>query len=269
MPRLDLFSLAIGLGLLANVHAMAQSTFGQPYSAQLRTDPAVGNVQGIQRYGRPLRTDPEQGEGFSFHVYPVAQPQVAQVVPFSTGGLSGQIRSVTERSEDEIVDPGALEPKQSQSTRRTVQAAVNPRLWIRASRHTLRARWLRCDTIWLGRQSICRPAGRPSGLSFDSTAGLRNYSTPLGSPEALTDPYAVQSAITAEALGLGFNNNAQALVQLYHQPLIQIKLRVVEVTRNDGLQVNSVLEYVSRDNVKTFPDKWVAAEPERHRHARI
>src|SRR5262245_23686547 len=53
--------------------ALAPVAFGQavravPYNAQLHTDPDVGNVQGIQRYGRPLCTDPDQGEGYSYHV---------------------------------------------------------------------------------------------------------------------------------------------------------------------------------------------------------
>ena len=58
MPRI-ITLVAIGLCLTATDELSAQSAIAQPYSAQLRTDPSVGNVQGTQRYGRPLRTDPD------------------------------------------------------------------------------------------------------------------------------------------------------------------------------------------------------------------
>src|SRR5438309_285407 len=64
----------------------AQAVRPLPCGAQLRTDPAVGNIQGIQRYGRPLKTDPDEGEGFSYHVYPVAENPSAVVVAGGVGG---------------------------------------------------------------------------------------------------------------------------------------------------------------------------------------
>ena len=51
---LALLALSLTVGL---INAAAQSV---PYSAVLRTDPDVGNIQGIQRYGRTLRTDPDE-----------------------------------------------------------------------------------------------------------------------------------------------------------------------------------------------------------------
>ena len=72
---------------------LAQAVKSVPYSAQLRTDPAVGNIQGIQRYGRSLRTDPDEGAGFTYHVYPVADTAPPGfVVPY--GRLSTQSRNV-------------------------------------------------------------------------------------------------------------------------------------------------------------------------------
>src|SRR3954454_22299753 len=67
----SILATAVLVGALAST-AYGQAVRTQPYNAQLRTDPAVGNVQGIQRYGRPLKTDPDEGEGFSYHVYPVS-----------------------------------------------------------------------------------------------------------------------------------------------------------------------------------------------------
>ena len=34
------------------------------------TDPDAGTVQGIQRYGRAMATDPVQGSGYPYFVYP-------------------------------------------------------------------------------------------------------------------------------------------------------------------------------------------------------
>src|SRR5436309_4514139 len=94
-------SLLVG----ALLTALAPPVFGQavlpfPYSSQLRTAPEVGNVQGVQRYGRALRTDPDQGEGFSYHVYPVAHPQDGSAVVINTGGVqqapAQQVLSPTE-----------------------------------------------------------------------------------------------------------------------------------------------------------------------------
>ena len=166
---------------LAPEATSGQSTFAQPYSAALRSDPAVGNIQGIQRYGRPLRTDPDQGEGYSYHVYPVS----------ASGGGMGY--------------GGA-----------GLQSGV---------------------------------IGPPA--SFDWTSGLRN----LGPPDSATssaaegasaDPeFGTQSAVVTR------DGLSTTISQIYHQPLIQIKMRVVEVARTDGIALGSVLEYTSRENIDT------------------
>ncbi|MEM9366491.1 MAG: hypothetical protein AAGD07_10890 [Planctomycetota bacterium] len=223
MPRPLQCLCAIGLGLISLPQLAAQSTLGQPYSSQLASDPQVGNVQGTQRYGRPLKTDPDQGSGYSYHVYPVAHqngPGLLQVQA-ATAILARQ------NLERQLANA-------SDEARPLIEAQIQG-LETQAALGTL-------GVPFVG------PAS-PYGGTFDATAGLRNYATPLGAPQALNDPQAAQAAIRAQALGLGVNGDAQALVDIYHQPLIQIKLRVVEVSRNDGLQVNSVLEYVARDDV--------------------
>jgi hypothetical protein len=138
-----------------------------PYSGQLRSDPAVGNLQGIQRYGRPLRTDPDQGEGYSYHVYPVAN------------GVHGAAAA-----EQKPGGPGVLgEP-------------------LDASRRAV--------------------------VPFDATVGLRRPSAP---PEAGV---------------LSLDETLGANQAINHQPLIQVKVRVIEVQRSNAMSVSSVLDYVSQ-----------------------
>jgi hypothetical protein len=209
----------------------AQATISQPYDATLRTDPAVGNVQGIQRYGRPLKTDPDQGEGYSYHVYPVAQaPQTDPALLLLAMQMANQNRQVAggatsasdrEAAKDETLTTRLLENFVADSLVRT--AAYGSPLFGPPLPRTL--------------------------PPFDATAGLRNYQLPLSAPEALSNPLAASAVFRAQAIGIDAKE-ATKLIELYHQPLIQIKLRVVEVVRHDDLQVNSVLEYVGRPGTK-------------------
>src|SRR5437868_5239780 len=97
--------------------AFALPAYGQairppaPYNAQLRTDPDVGNVQGIQRYGRPLKTDPDQGEGYSYHVYPVAHPNTVAV-----GQVAGQLATGAAQSAP-LAEPPALQKAKEKATK--------------------------------------------------------------------------------------------------------------------------------------------------------
>lgn len=59
-------------------------------------------------------------------------------------------------------------------------------------------------------------------------------------------PVAAPEAIAISRAGLGTSNYTTS--QIYHQPLIQIKLRVIEVARANGTFSNSILEYVSQAN---------------------
>jgi hypothetical protein len=93
----------------------------------------------------------------------------------------------------------------------------------------------------------------PYPAPFDWTDGIRKLPppTPFGIPPGLVAPGLEDDAVL-RALGyfrqhVGTDGRPE-LLPLYHQPLIQIKLRVIEVARADGLSVNSVLEYVSTQN---------------------
>jgi hypothetical protein len=146
----------------------AQAVKAAPYNSQLRTDPAVGNVQGIQRYGRSLRTDPDEGEGFSYYVYPVAD-----------GWLPGK----------------------------APEAKAVP-------------------------QAPAPDATLPYPPPFDATAGLRRF------PVAAAGGGPLAHAIGFTPLAPG------TPLDIYHQPLIQVKVRVVEVDRADQLNVSSVLDVI-------------------------
>jgi hypothetical protein len=87
----------------------------------------------------------------------------------------------------------------------------------------------------------------PYPSPFDWTDGIRNFPLPLLPPPSPFAPplYGPERAAVVTRAGL-----TTTLGQIYHQPLIQIKMRVVEVRRADFLAVNSVLEYVSDDDTQ-------------------
>lgn len=221
-----------------------QSIFAQPYDAQLRTDPAVGNIQGIQRYGRPLKTDPDQGEGYSYHVYPVAHSSPGNGSP--AADPSGRLAIVELASKLETLS-NELRDTNGQLSNASEADASQLRSSIAAKLNQIESIKLQLAAVAApGYPPYTQPGYGPPGSAFDSTAGLRNYATPNSAPGSLSDPKTLDAAIMAKALG--YEGSNQALVNVYHQPLIQIKLRVVEVLRSDNLDVNSVLEYVSRRN---------------------
>lgn len=258
--------------------SLGQAVLPVPYDAQLRSDPAVGNVQGIQRYGRPLRTDPDQGEGYSYHVYPVAHSSADEKRAEAGAAILAILQERQSAAAAEMVAPGAASaapaemsgphagppPEKQAGQGENLQASGAPRM----SAQDTQLLWL-AEALLAG--SAESPYGAPYRAPFDATAGLRNYSSPRGvpgefnelvrnaeaaglPPQVLTQaaslaPFQAASAeLQAAALGVGSVVNGVAqLTTLYNQPLIQIKLRVVEVVRDDTLQVNSVLNYISEN----------------------
>jgi hypothetical protein len=180
-----------------------------------------------------LKTDPDEGTGFSYHVYPVAQPPADLVAAEALGRAAVDLRlaqrTVGDQQDEDTSDGG--EPRRSNDMALSELAA----------QRAILSRGFGFGAPFVG------PFSTPYPAPFDATQGLRNFATPLGAPEALRDPTAVRSLIAARALG--FSAAGDELVTLYHQPLIQIKVRVVEVVRDDSFQANSVLEYVSRADV--------------------
>lgn len=248
--------------------------FGRPYDARLRTDPAVGNVQGVQRYGRPLKTDPDQGDGYSYHVYPVAHAGAFREVQSASNGVSeekvislvGQILKSNHSPqplEAEQTSPNnpvlgnphlpavPPEPNASRGTGEEVTSSTNEiaqaesrNSATRVPNQTAGVTGVLAELPYLSSHEIL---ASPLGFApFDATRGIRNYSVSNSAAGALHNPLAMQAAFQAQAVGL----SAKHAITLYHQPLIQIKLRVVEVDRADGFQARSILDYISRDGME-------------------
>ena len=291
---------------------------GVPYSGQLKTDPAVGNVQGIQRYGRPLKTDPDQGVGFSYHVYPVAHPASTQVhsgavlgaVPQSVQQTSFQQTGFQQMSPaangpstsgDSFTGPEVSIPARPENAASennggqqpteglgiaAPENASNAPARIAAQENRLAAQESRVSRLERNLEVMSRQAVPQANASiatntqfggvvpysgpFDWTSGLRRGGSPvplvapginpLANPAVARESVAAQSGFAnpmfaapgtfapeAAAVVREKGGGTFSVVDIYHQPLIQIKMRIVEVARTDGLAVSSVLEYVSDD----------------------
>jgi hypothetical protein len=99
------------------------------------------------------------------------------------------------------------------------------------------------DPIWAGWENP--PALQP----FSATAGMRNlaadpFAVPVGPAPAGYLPY-------AQVVAFEFKDGKPVYrtMQLFHQPLIQVKVRVVEVSRADSFQASSVLDYIGDSSV--------------------
>ena len=253
----------IGAGIALSVLVLAQPLFGQgfhsrPYEAQLKTDPSVGNVQGVQRYGRNLRTDPDRGEGYSYHVYPVqpgADASLAALVAQAANQQRVNTQDLAEQLAREQASQGNSAQAVNDGSAGLIQAPVgdirdqdgNPGATgsSRIETQDYARAIMAAQALGLPTAGFRGTEWTPGYEPFDATRGLRNFSMPPNNLDVLTDPRLYRAALTAQAIGFD-NTNIAELVTLYQQPLIQVKLRVVEVVRNDALQANSVLEYVSR-----------------------
>ena len=260
----------------------------QPYSAQLRSDPAVGNVQGIQRYGRPLRTDPDQGEGYSYHVFPSSGQET--VVASGSGqtnaaatkaavDLFGKMQRLQVELRDQnqqlldtqsklaVVRQSSSEAPDAERERRNKQRSLEADVTqlqtakaansekMKVYEQALNA--LLQGSAQTGGTQVVQSSFQSVGPAtpFNATAGLRNFprdaglapGSPFAGEQSETQAAMQSIAVGPRQTGTGKDGTPQEL-QIFHQPLVQIKVRVVEVTRNDSLQVSSVLDYVSREN---------------------
>jgi Bacterial type II and III secretion system protein len=194
MIRRTLLSAALAAGLAPSAHAQAIRT--TPYNAQLRTDPAVGNVQGIQRYGRPLATDPDQGEGYSYHVYPTTSDNTVVV---ATGGQAAGAPVAGGVPGSPLAPLAPLAPLPALIAGGPYGGPIDP---------------------------YPPPYNPTAGRRLVSATQVTGGTT--GTP-APTDVVPAPLAMLPEAV---------------HQPLIQVKVRVVEIDRSKSLFVSSVLDFV-------------------------
>lgn len=265
MPRLLALETLLVVSLLSSPQLSAQAPYvATPYSAQLKSDPAVGNVQGMQRYGRPLKTDPDQGIGYSYHVYPVAHPSTVGVATTTGGQQQENNESIAERVGQQVIEQirglpaGALGESggAGESAIETMGGASsgdqeNLENAIReAASSAVREAMTTApnSTTTIQNTQVVGPIAGPG--PFDWTSGIRNYASPgiPISPQFMSPAERLQEhMLRAEAIAVSrARGDTEATpTQIYHQPLVQIKMRVVEVARTDGLAVSSVLEYVS------------------------
>lgn len=246
MPRtIALFvAFAVAACSVSPVPVIAQVP--TPYSGQLKTDPAVGNVQGIQRIGRAFKTDPDQGSGFSYHVYPVSNSNDIRVAKrYVTTDQQESTEAASAAGEQESAEELPLEgaeARREDSRDERIASAVD-----RAVREAISAIPPQTNVTVSDSTQIVMP-GRAE--PFDWTSGIRNYATPgiPLAPRYMTPAQKLQEhLLRAEAIAVTRAKGGGALseTQIYDQPLVQIKMRVVEVARGDGLAASSILEYVS------------------------
>jgi hypothetical protein len=212
--------------LVSHVQSQPIRGGGNPYSSQLITDPDAGTVQGIQRYGKPLPADPEQGSGYPYFVFPSVR-DTSRASPFNG--------SPTLR----------LDPYQQRQVRQQFQQ-------LEAIRKQLEppSKPGAQSTTPNGNQELPTPNKERSQAATE----LGESSKPLpGTPVPVHLPIdiAKSNVILAAPASPVFiplrgadPDPAMTNASIPHQPLIQIKLRVVEIIRDNDLAVASTLDYI-------------------------
>jgi hypothetical protein len=194
----------------------------QPFTPQLVTDPDIGNLLGVQRFGRPLRSDPDQGDGFSYRVFPVAY---GPSTPILTNAAPVPLPLAAVPAAAAVLPVPPAPPRAGLLPQPVL---VRPLTAAQAA------------VADVEKRLVVNPPHAP-GTPYDSTHGVRNY--------ALPPPMAAAVA----TLGVRPDPKDQPLD---HEPLIQIKVRVVDVERAHELDVASVLDYISR-NPATAPPSFI------------
>src|SRR5579864_8451994 len=294
MPARALMAIIV-VGLFAPA-SHGQAVRAQPYNGQLRTDPVVGNIQGIQRYGRPLKTDPDEGEGYSYHVYPVAENPTSVIVAGGQTPAGGSFSQAVDANGRFVAAKGnldtalaALYNRLDDTQKKNLQTKLNniEGFSQQLSFSTFKTAAVKFDQFaqelvkldasldgllkeyLQAKQDVERPNlqsavafAAPSGGGavavpynlgqfspypppFDATAGLRQPpQMPPGGVQAAVPlapaGFALAPGVAPGSFAQGPRLAAFAFdpsspdkpIQLYHQPLIQVRVRVVEVTRS-------------------------------------
>lgn len=289
MRRQALAALVALFAAFSTVKAQAMKPL--PYNAQLRTDPVVGNVQGIQRYGRSMRTDPDEGEGYSYHVYPVADKSPAAII-LADGAYQNQARqqlcveagadffAARSKADKRLADRFAMLSPEEKST---IEAALRRKsllgqqtqldlqtflllgktepalaesdpivrsIFSEYQRAVARLHSDPCSFQCAAAPPMCLTqiqtpySASPYPSPFDATAGLRNPSV-----QAWSSPNAAGSNV--QAFASYDPKNPATPLEINHQPLIQIRVRVIEVDRSSALQATSILETITNPGKKT------------------
>lgn len=208
-----LLPLTIFVILLPAASAQVIRQGGNPYSSQLLTNPDAGTIQGIQRYGKPLPTDPEQGSAYPYFVRPSVR------YPFGSSPFSGSPTVPLHPYQRSLVQQhlaalDALSPPKRQRPGVSSSGGFDPKA---------------NQALFSGLLNLASQVGQASSQLNTAEANVILAAPPSGSvfvprPD---DP-----------------NGDLATAFIAHQPLVQIKLRVVEVSRNDNLSMASTLDYI-------------------------
>jgi hypothetical protein len=200
------------------------------YREGMRSDPVPGNVQGVLR---TLRTDPDVGTGGTTVIpYPIAAS------PLGGGSATAQVTGPAFTPQAATTQSGSA----------TASVAVGP----------VAAGGFGFTPLVPDPYAYVRPR------SFDPTEEIRNsFGAP---PGTLAGPPSGQlfqtyggGVTTVPALPGQSHGVTSDITGLYAQPLVKVKMRVVEVVRTDNLAVSSVLDYVSQimgDPTKVLNPEW-------------
>jgi Flp pilus assembly secretin CpaC len=227
-----IFTMAFLLASMLATSAIGQTIRGggNPYSAQLSTDPDAGTVQGIQRYGRPMPTDPVQGSGYPVYVFPSVRnttksspfggnPTV-RLSPNQQFQLTQHLKKIQSLNAEVASAQRALDTDKAKANGSEGEEEVKQES-VKALNATQRA--------------VAAIAGLDSGSPLNVKA------------VQMADSYSTLASIPASPVfnpGRGSIDDP-AKIFIRHQPLVQIKLRVVEVARNNALNAGSTIDYIS------------------------
>jgi hypothetical protein len=233
------------------------TTANQPSLGSL-ISPEIGSVEGIQQFGQPLRTDPDQGVGFTYRILPsvpskpmdqesllwaiVHVPEAfalkAEYMQWAELVQQRQLAQENRRQNksDELLD---VEIEQSQLKIQQLQFVLSVSLGDR-KRNDFLSRYAPARNTTLNARLPFSSSVRTSAIQDDQT---------VSSLQAM--------GLEVSPLGFGAGQNLSSspsvtLVEtLQHQPLIQIKVRLIEATRRNSEDFRSVLDYISRSGPLT------------------
>jgi hypothetical protein len=232
---------------LVGAAATAQSVRPLPYDERLMTDANLGNVEGLQRFGRQQRTDPEFGVGYNYQVMPL------QVVDPALFPSAGRLRFDSAR-----IDPAQIKWQEVGQLANQYHAAS---LKLKEDQNDVTARasrdnaWKQLQMMLYGRIVSETPE---TGVDADfdvevDVAAAAEFAAGLGTVALGPSQFAAASGLRESPLGIVqpfapvFDAKLalkDKTLEVFHQPLIQVKVRVVEVVRNDNLAAASILDYI-------------------------
>ena len=248
-----LSSTVVALGLLLPSASAQYPTTLDPALNGLGTgflnSPEVGYLEGIQRFGENLRTDPDVGLGYTYRVLPPVDGNVGMnpesflwaLIHFPEAlelkKLYGQLAQKIQERENLLT--------QGKSTKKEDDDILLLQVQIEKQRLGL--------SLALGR---ARPAEFSSRYATgrDTTAGMRNSfsaNSRASQPYSLDADGSIGGLGVIQPRGIGVDGTLSAGIgnpptkKLYHQPLIQIKVRIVEASRLNSSDFRSVLDYIS------------------------